>query len=57
MLKISTLRFSDGRDKLWKNYGRLRQQAAGEESLSGALPADGRTVADAPGCRAEAVPT
>ena len=43
--------------KLWKNYGRLRQQAAGEESLSGALPADGRTVADAPGCRAEAVPT
>lgn len=41
--------------KLWKNYWRLRQQAAGEESPPGELPAAGCIGAAAPGCRAAAV--
>lgn len=42
--------------KLWKNYWRLRQQAACEESPSGELPAAGCIVAAAPGCCVAAVP-
>lgn len=41
--------------KLWKNYWRLRQQPAGEESPCGELPAAGRVVADAPAFCAAAV--
>ena len=43
-------------NKLWKNYWRLRQQPAGEESPSVELPADGRAVTAAHDCRAAAVP-
>lgn len=42
--------------KLWKNYWRLRQQAASEESPSGELPTAGCIVAAAPACCAAAVP-
>lgn len=42
--------------KLWKNYWRLRQQAACEESHSSELPAAGCFVAAAPDCCAVAVP-
>ena len=41
--------------KLWKNYWRLRQQLAGEESPCGELPAAGYVVADAPALCAAAV--
>lgn len=42
--------------KLWKNYWRLRQQAAGEEGPCPEPPAHGRLVAAAPRTRAAAVP-
>ena len=42
--------------KLWKNYWRLRQQAAGEEGPCPEPPAHGRLVAAAPRIRAAAVP-
>ena len=42
--------------RLWKNYWRMRQQAAGEEGSCGLPPAHGRLVAAAHRTRAAAMP-
>ena len=56
MTPAAARRASSPPKKLWKNYWRLRQQAAGEEGLCPEPPAHGRLVADAPRTCASAVP-
>ena len=56
MTPAAARRASGPPKRLWKNYWRMRQQAAGEEGSCGLPPAHGRLVAAAHRTRAAAMP-